>query len=110
MYIVMLASECAPVAKVGGLGDVVFGLSRELEIRGNSVEIILPKYDCLRYDQIHDMRLTHKDLSSPWYGPPIPCSVYFGSVHGCKCFFIEPHSDHGFFHRGVFYGHGDDDQ
>ena len=52
MYVVMIASECAPVAKVGGLGDVVFGLSRELEIRGNSVEIILPKYDCLRYDQI----------------------------------------------------------
>ena len=52
MYIVMIASECAPVAKVGGLGDVVFGLSRELEIRGNTVEIILPKYDCLRYDQI----------------------------------------------------------
>ena len=34
MYVVMIASECAPVAKVGGLGDVVFGLSRELEIRG----------------------------------------------------------------------------
>src|SRR5258706_214527 len=31
MYIVMVASECAPVAKVGGLGDVVDGLSRELE-------------------------------------------------------------------------------
>ncbi|MDQ1242038.1 MAG: starch synthase, partial [Pseudomonadota bacterium] len=34
MYVVMIASECAPVAKVGGLADVVFGLSRELEIRG----------------------------------------------------------------------------
>jgi len=45
MYIIQIASECAPVAKVGGLGDVIFGLSRELEIRGNSVEIILPKYD-----------------------------------------------------------------
>jgi len=30
MYLVQIASECAPVAKVGGLGDVVFGLSREL--------------------------------------------------------------------------------
>ena len=52
MFVMMVASECAPVAKAGGLGDVVFGLSRELEIRGNSVEIVLPKYDCLRYDQI----------------------------------------------------------
>ena len=39
MYIVMVASECAPVAKVGGLGDVVFGLSRELEIRGHDLEV-----------------------------------------------------------------------
>ncbi len=52
MFIVHIASECAPVIKAGGLGDVVFGLSRELEIRGNHVEIILPKYDCMRYDKI----------------------------------------------------------
>jgi hypothetical protein len=30
----------------------VYGLSRELELRGNAVEVILPKYDCMRYDQI----------------------------------------------------------
>ncbi|NJD08100.1 MAG: hypothetical protein FIA97_16630, partial [Methylococcaceae bacterium] len=46
LYIVQITPELAPVAKVGGLADVVFGLSNELEIRGNSVEIILPKYDC----------------------------------------------------------------
>jgi hypothetical protein len=34
MFIAMIASECAPVAKVGGLADVVYGLSRELQIRG----------------------------------------------------------------------------
>jgi len=106
----MLASECAPVAKVGGLGDVVFGLSRELEIRGNSVEIILPKYDCLRYDQIYDLRLAFKDLWVPWYHYAVHCSVYFGFVHGRKCFFIEPHSDHNFFQRRTFYGQRDDDE
>ena len=110
MYIVMLSSECAPVAKVGGLGDVVFGLTRELGIRGNSVEIILPKYDCMRYDQIYDLRVAFKDLWVPWYHYAIHCSVYFGFVHGRKCFFIEPHSDHNFFNRRMFYGQGDDDQ
>ena len=39
MYIMQVASELAPVAKVGGLADVVFGLSRELELRGHAVEI-----------------------------------------------------------------------
>jgi starch synthase len=110
MYVVMIASECAPVAKVGGLGDVVFGLSRELEIRGNAVEIILPKYDCLRYDHIYDLRVVFQDLWVPWYDYRIHCTVFFGFVHGRKCFFIEPHSGHNFFHRRVFYGQADDDQ
>ena len=110
MYIVMITPECAPVAKVGGLGDVVFGLCREMEIRGNSVEIILPKYDCLRYDQIFGLQITHKDLWVPWHNQSIHCTVYFGFVHGRKCFFIEPHSDHNFFHRRAFYGQSDDDQ
>ncbi len=109
LYIAMVASECAPVAKVGGLGDVVFGLSRELEIRGNSVEIFLPKYDCLRYDQIFELTLTYKDLWVPWFAGAIHCSVYFGFVHGRKCFFIEPHSADNFFNRKMFYGQKDDD-
>src|ERR1039458_3784110 len=109
MYIVMVATECAPVAKVGGLGDVVFGLSRELEVRGNSVEIILRKYDCRRYDQIYGLQLSLNRKWVPWYNQSVHCSVYFGFVHGRKCYFIEPHSDQNFFHRRVFYGQGDDD-
>lgn len=108
MYIMMVSPECAPVAKVGGLGDVVFGLSRELEIRGNSVEIILPKYDCMRYDHIYGLQITHQDLWVPWYGGAIHCTVWFGFVHGRKCFFIEPHSQDNFFNRGAYYGCNDD--
>ncbi len=108
MFIIMVASECAPVAKVGGLADVVFGLGRELEIRGNSVEIILPKYDCMRYDHIWGLQVAFEDLWVPWYGGAIHCSVWFGFVHGRKCFFIEPHSGDRFFERGTFYGNPDD--
>jgi len=104
----MVASECAPVAKVGGLADVVFGLSRELEIRGNAVEIILPKYDCMRYDHVWGMQVAWKHLAVPWGGGGIDCTVWFGFVHGRKCFFIEPHCREGFFERGAFYGFSDE--
>ncbi len=108
MFIVMIASECAPVAKVGGLADVVFGLSRELEIRGNDVEIILPKYDCMRYDHIYGLQQVFNDLWVPYYDRWVHCSVFFGFVHGRKCFFIDPHFEKDFFNRGIFYGSDDD--
>jgi starch synthase len=108
MYIVMVSAECAPVAKVGGLADVVFGLTRELEIRGNDVHIVLPKYDCMRYDHIWGLQVSYRDLQVPWYGGAISCDVWFGFVHGRKCFFIEPHSEDRFFERGRFYGFYDD--
>jgi starch synthase len=108
MYVVMIASECAPVAKVGGLADVVFGLCRELELRGHAVEIILPKYDCMRHDQVWGLQVVWRDLQVPWDGGAITCTVWFGFVHGRKCFFIEPHSAHAFFARGAYYGFPDE--
>jgi len=108
LFIVQISPEMAPVAKVGGLADVVFGLTRELAIRGNHVETILPKYDNLRYDHIYDMQQVFNDLWVPWYGGAIHCTVYFGFVHGRKCFFIEPHSGDNFFNRGSIYGFADD--
>ena len=108
MYVVMIASECAPVAKVGGLADVVFGLSRELELRGHAVEIVLPKYDCMRHDQVWGLQVAWRDLLVPWDGGAIACTVWFGFVHGRKCFFLEPHSEHAFFARGAYYGFPDE--
>lgn len=107
-YIVQITPELAPLAKVGGLADVVTGLSRELEMRGNSVEIILPKYDSMRYDHIYGLCVTYDDLWVPWFNGHIHCTVWFGFVHDRKCFFIEPHSSENFFNRGAIYGFDDD--
>ncbi len=107
MYIVQVASECAPVIKAGGLGDVVFGLSRELENQGHIVDIILPKYDCMRYDHISGLQEDYNDLWVPWGGGSVHCTVLRGKVHGLNCLFIEPHGEN-FFNRGKYYGDNDD--
>ena len=67
MYVVMVAPECAPAAKAGGLGDVVSGLSRELELCGNAVEIILPKYASMRDSDVWNLQPSYHDLQVPWY-------------------------------------------
>src|SRR5882672_5739256 len=108
MFTLMVTPECTPAAKVGELGDVVQDLSRELNVRGNPVKIILPKYDYMRYDRIWGLTKTYSDLWVPYHSQWIHCDVYFGFMEGLKCFFIDPHSHHNFFNRGIFYGHNDD--
>ncbi len=48
LSIAHLASEMAPFAKVGGLGDVVAALAAEQVSRGHRVLIVLPRYRDLR--------------------------------------------------------------
>jgi starch synthase len=99
LYVVMVAPECAPAAKAGGLGDVVSGLSRELELRGNAVEIILPRYASMQYSDIWGLQPSYHDLWVPWYEGAVRCTVWFGYANGRKCFFIEPHSAADLFGR-----------
>ncbi len=110
MYVVMVAPECAPMAKVGGLGDVVQGLSSELALRGHGVELVLPKYDCMRYEHIHDLHQAYTDLWVPFHDQWVHCDVWYGNADGLNCFFIEPHSHARFFERGKLYGDKDDNE
>lgn len=108
MHIVHVASELAPLAKVGGLADVVLGLSRELSWKGYDVDIIIPKYDCLDSEQIRDLGMDTKELMSFYQGEWYSNTVWIGWVENLKVYFIEPHHPRFFFNRGCFYGCEDD--
>lgn len=108
MYIAMVSAECAPAAKAGGLGDFVHGLARELAACGNEVEVLLPKYDTLRYDRIADLHPCYQGLGVPFYEQLLDCDVQCGWVDEIKCLFIDPHCQQDFFNRGCIYGEPDD--
>ena len=58
MRIAMIASECEPFAKTGGLADVVDALSRALGQLGHEVDVYLPRYRDLRHNQpIEELRI-----------------------------------------------------
>lgn len=108
MHIVHIASELAPLAKVGGLADVLLGLSREQSWKGHDVDIIIPKYDCLDSSEIRDMTVDYVDLMSFYEEEWFRNTVWIGWVENLKVYFIEPHHPRHFFDRGCYYGCEDD--
>ncbi|XP_044459076.1 starch synthase 3, chloroplastic/amyloplastic [Triticum aestivum] len=101
MHIVHIAVEMAPIAKVGGLGDVVTSLSRAIQDLGHKVEVIFPKYDCLNLSNVKDL---HCRQSFTWGGTEI--KVWFGKVEGISVYFLEPQN--GMFWVGCVYGRNDE--
>lgn len=108
MHIIHIASELAPLAKVGGLADVVLGLCRELSWKGHDVDIIIPKYDCMDSELIRDLTIDFKDLKSFYQDEWYSNTIWMGWVENLKVYFIEPHHPRFFFNRGCFYGCEDD--
>lgn len=108
LHIIHIAAEMAPVAKVGGLGDVVTGLSKALQKKGHLVDIVLPKYDCMDYDRIRDLRALDAVVESYFDGRLFKNKIWIGIVEGLPVYFIEPHHPDKFFWRGQFYGEHDD--
>ncbi|CAL1372657.1 unnamed protein product [Linum trigynum] len=97
LNIVHIAVEMAPIAKVGGLGDVLTSLSRAVQELSHNVDIILPKYDCLKLNHVQDLQYNR---SYSWGGTEI--KVWLGKVEGLSVYFLEPQN--GVFWAGCIYG------
>ena len=91
-----VAAEMAPIAKAGGLGDVVTALGRAVREEGHDVEIVLPKYDCIDYSAVKNLVLL-KDFI--WENVQI--KVWQGEVEELPTTFLEPCN--GLFWVGSIY-------
>jgi starch synthase len=88
MKIVMIASECAPYAKTGGLADVVGALPKALRALGHEVIVVIPKYAAIDYN-----RFGLRPFLSPlgvWMGDTEEwCAVHTAENDGVPVYFIE---------------------
>ncbi|KAL3139315.1 hypothetical protein ABBQ38_003653 [Trebouxia sp. C0009 RCD-2024] len=96
-----ISVEMAPIAKVGGMGDVVTALGRAVQEEGHKVEVILPKYDCIQYDEVQELT-----QSGDFFWNNSQVKVWQGRVEGLKTTFLEPCN--GMFWVGCVYGRNDD--
>lgn len=104
--IVHLATEMAPIAKEGGLGDVVFGLNNKLRDLQLQSTVILPFYSHIDTSFCKNLKafnekfyIKHKEQSEAF-------TVCQAALYGNPIFFIDP--ENNFFKRGKIYGYPDD--
>jgi starch synthase len=114
MRIAMVASECEPFAKTGGLADVVDALARALGDLGHEVDVYLPRYRGLVPPASPAERLV---LQLPRPEPAVLAAVHPGEssltvdlltaqAEGYRLRLVDhPHS----FHRVGYYGENGSD-
>ena len=107
MHITHITPECAPFAKVGGLADVVLGLSKELVRQGHTVDVFIPLYPFASH---HLPPLSKMDESCcfTFGSETVVCYVYKSIYEGIQIYLVDLHSTSNFFHRDRIYGYEDD--
>lgn len=95
-----VASECAPFAKTGGLGDVVGALPIAQRESGLDARVVMPLYAGIDWNALE--RLPHT-LTVPGNGRTEFAGVRRGRLPGSDApvYFVE---HHGYFDRGGIYG------
>jgi len=88
LKIVMIASECVPYAKTGGLADVVGALPQTLHSMGHEVIVVMPRYRIIDGKKLGLRRFW--DSMGVWMGNTQEwCAVDTADNAGVQTYFIE---------------------
>ncbi len=88
MKIAMIASECVPYVKTGGLADVVGALPKALRSLGHEVIVVLPRYSMISGDR-YGLK-PFMNSFGVWMGDSLEwCSVQTAENDGAPVYFIE---------------------
>jgi starch synthase len=99
MKIAVVASECVPYSKTGGLADVVGALPGALATLGHEVSVFLPKY---RQTKLTGSKAVLRSITVPFDDRYRFCSVLDGgTAHGVRFYFIDYPP---YFDRDALYG------
>ncbi len=108
MRIVHLAAEFAPIAKAGGLGEVIVGLAREVSRGSEQVDVIIPKYDFISNDKLLQLKLEIPDFKCYEKGTLHGNAMWSAENEQCRLHLLESRHPAGYFHRGKIYACEDD--
>jgi starch synthase len=97
MNICFVASECEPLVKVGGLGDVVQSLAKELVNLGHQVSVILPFYKSIKAQNVQFITQHTLNLGGVYYD----FHIYKTNLDNVDIFLIDQKA---FFGREYVYG------
>lgn len=104
MRIAMVASEANPLCKTGGLADVIWSLSRELNKLGHEAFIVLPYYRAIQArEDLNPTFLGEYEVRLSWRRQV--AEVYLAEVQGVKFYLI---GNEYYFDRDSLYGYDDD--
>jgi starch synthase len=100
LKVLFVASECAPFAKTGGLGDVIGALPKALTARGIDARIVLPLYAGFPW---HDLERLDGSLDVPIASGKVRGGVRLGKLPRSEVpiYFLEHHH---YFDRPHLYG------
>ncbi|MCC5875445.1 MAG: glycogen/starch synthase, partial [Candidatus Sumerlaeia bacterium] len=100
LKILFVASEMTPLAKSGGLADVVGALAHELQARGHDVRVVLPFYSSIR-SNLRGYGSVIASLPVQMGDEEMGCSV--AVVHGPGGVPVHLIEHHHYFSREGFY-------